>query len=53
MKSTEDDAGDDDREVGATIAGGLALAARLVASGVGTQVGVVSASGLQLSSGGI
>jgi uncharacterized protein (DUF1501 family) len=51
MKSTQDDAGDDDREGGATIAGGLALAARLLAADVGTQIVVVSASGFDTHSG--
>ncbi len=51
MKATQDDAGDNDREGGATIAGGLALAARLLASDVGTQIVVVSASGFDTHSG--
>ena len=51
MKSADDDAGDDDREGGATIAGGLQLAARLLAADVGTQVVVVSAGGFDTHSG--
>ncbi len=51
MNAGQDDAGDDDREGGATIAGGLALAARLLAADAGTQVVVVSAGGFDTHSG--
>ena len=51
MEESNDEAGDDDREGGATIAGGLALAARLLAGDVGTQIVVVSAGGFDTHSG--
>lgn len=51
MSDTEDQGGDDDREGGATIAGGLELAARLLAADGATQIVVVSAGGFDTHSG--